>query len=150
MSRDVPSAVAVRLQRRHRSTVESIRDCAATAAREGTDSNGRSDTSRVRHGIERHLRAAGVWASLPSMLADCVEAIGGSLRATPVAAPPYVAPTATGVVLRATLADGRLVVAVDALSVDRDGDGVRLTPRDAPLADLLRVEWRTRNPSSSE
>lgn len=147
MSGDVPTVVSARLQRRHRSTVESVRDCAAAAAREGTDSDGRSDTSRVRHGIEHELREAGVWTSLPSVLVDCVDAMGGSLRATPVAAPPYVAPTATGVVLRATLAGGRLVVAIDALAIDRDGDGVRLTPRDVdvPLAELLRVEWRTQS-----
>ena len=80
-----------------------------------------------------------------------------AVRSFLVAAPPYVAPTATGVVLRGTLERGRLVVAVDALAVERGDEGgaateregertagVTLRPRppDTPLAELIRVEWR--------
>jgi hypothetical protein len=141
----------------HADVVETVRDCAAASATTGTDATGRSDTSVVRRGIETELRDAGVWDRLPTVLVDCVEVVGGRLRATPVAAPPYVAPTATGVVLRGTLERGRLVVAVDALAVERGDEGgatperagerttgVTLRPRppDTPLAELIRIEWR--------
>jgi hypothetical protein len=138
----------------HAETVGAVRDCAGAAASAGTDGAGRSDTAAVRRGIERRLRDAGVWETLPGVLVGCVDRTGKRLTATPVPAPPYVAPTATGVVLRATLAGGRLVVAVDALAVERDRTpspegrehrpGVRLRPRpaDTPLSALIRVEWR--------
>ena len=128
----------------HRDVVEAVRDCAVAAAEAETDDSGRSETAAIRRGTEARLREAGVWTTLPGVLAGCVRAFGRELRATPVPAPPYVAPTATGVVLRATVDGGRLVVSVDARSVDRDRDGVgvRLTPRDEPLAELVGVEWR--------
>lgn len=126
----------------HRAVLAAVRDCTAASAAAATDDGG-SDTSAVRRGTEARLRERGVWTALPAVLADCVRTVGKELRATPVAAPPYVAATATGIVLRATVAGGRLVVAVDALAVDREGDGsVRLDPREAPLADLVRIEWR--------
>ena len=142
------SAVRDSLVERYPGVVDAVRECAAAAATAATDDAGRTDTSAVRRGIESRLRSVGVWDGLPSVLADCVERTGRRLRATPVAAPPYVAPTATGVVLRATLDTGRLVVAVDALSVEReraDGTGVELRPRppETPRADLVRVEWRS-------
>lgn len=144
------AAVRAYLVEHHAAVVEAVRACAAasTAAETGE----KSDTSAVRRGIETRLREAGVWERLPAVLVGCVDHVGRELRATPVAAPPYVAPTATGVVLRATLDAGRLVVAIDALSVDREGTaaaadertGVRLRPRppETPLEELVRVEWR--------
>jgi hypothetical protein len=142
------AAVRTYLVEHHAAVVEAVRMCAAASASAGTD--GRSDTSAVRRGIETRLREDGVWERLPAVLVGCVDHVGRTLRATPVAAPPYVAPTATGVVLRATLDSGRLVVAIDALSVDRERTaatgrtGVRLRPRppETPLEELLRVEWR--------
>ncbi|WP_318569269.1 hypothetical protein [Salinigranum marinum] len=144
------SAVRDSLVESHPGVVDAVRTCAAAAAAAVTTDAGRTDTSAVRREIESRLRSAGVWGELPSVLADCVERTGRRFRATPVAAPPYVAPTATGVVLRATLDGGRLVVAVDALSIEREradgtGTGVELRPRppETPRADLVRVEWRS-------
>jgi hypothetical protein len=133
----------------HAEVIEAVRACAVAAATAGTDDAGRSDTSAVRRGIEACLREAGVWEDLPSVLVGCVERTGERLGATPVPAPPYVAATVTGVVLRATLDTGRLVVAVDALTVDRKRDGgttgvgLRPRPADASTAELACVSWRT-------
>jgi hypothetical protein len=136
------AAVRAYLVEHHAAVVEAVRGCAAAST--AAETREERDTSAVRRGIEARLREAGVWERLPGVLAGCVDHVGRELQATPVAAPPYVAPTATGVVLRATLESGRLVVAVDALSVDRGGTGVRLRPRppETPLAELVRVEWR--------
>lgn len=133
-------AVRRRLLTDHPDVVRTVRECAETAAATATDDD-RPDTSTVRRRVETELRARGVWERLPHVLASCVEAAGGTLSARPVAAAPYVAATATGVVLRATLAGGRLVVALEALTVERRERGAVLRPRDAPDGDLVRVEW---------
>jgi hypothetical protein len=125
----------------HVDVVETIRACAEAAAREETTDGG-SDTSAVRRGTEARLRELGVWQRLPRVLAGCVAQAGRELSAPPVAAPPYVAATATGVVLRATLGEGRLVVSLDALSVERGDGGVVLRQRDVSDEGLVRVEWR--------
>jgi hypothetical protein len=137
-------AVERYLVRDHADVVEAVRACAETAV-EAVDAglaDGRSHTSAVRRGTEACLREAGIWDHLPRVLAASVEQTGKRLTAQPVAAPPYVAATATGVVLRATLTGGRLVVTVEALSVERGGGAVLLRPRDVPSAELVRVEWR--------
>lgn len=134
-------AVRRRLLTDHSDVVRTVRDCAETAAATATEDD-RTDTSAVRRGLEARLRARGVWERLPNVLANCVEAAGKALRAQPVAAAPYVAATATGVVLRATLAGGRLVVVLEVLTVERGERGAVLHPRDAPDGDLVRVEWR--------
>lgn len=68
------------------------------------------------------LDRSGVLGRLPEVLTGAVEAAGYRLSATPVAAPPYVAVTSTGPVLRGTVADGRLVLSVDCFEVVRDAD----------------------------
>lgn len=65
------------------------------------------------------LEDRGLLAELPDLLAAAVDAAGYQLQAAPVPAPPYVALTSTGPVLRATVADGRLVVNVDCFEVVR-------------------------------
>lgn len=140
------AAVVDYLLREHSDVLDGIRACAAAAARRATDESGRTETTAVRQGTETLLRRAGVWTQLPPVLAGCVDAMGETLRATPVAAPPYVAATATGIVLRATLESGRLVISVNALAVVRgeraSASGVTLTPRDGPLETLVDVELR--------
>lgn len=63
-----------------------------------------------------------VLGELPNLLAVAVDAAGYELPAAPVPAPPYVAMTSTGPVLRATVTDGRLVVNVDCFEVVRGGE----------------------------
>ena len=54
------------------------------------------------------------------MLAGAVSAVGEQLQARPVAGPPYVVVTSEGLLLRATLPGGRLVVTVAAFALERD------------------------------
>lgn len=64
----------------------------------------------------------GILGELPTLLAAAVDAAGYDLPAPPVAAPPYVAVTSTGPVLRGTVEDGRLVVRIDCFEVVRGVD----------------------------
>lgn len=66
------------------------------------------------------LEASGVLAELPGVLAAVVAETGHDLPAPPAAAPPYVVVTSTGVLLRATLPPGRLVIAIEPFAVSRD------------------------------
>lgn len=66
------------------------------------------------------LEESGVLGELPTVLADVVDATGHELPAPPAAAPPYVVVTSTGVLLRATLPPGRLVIAIEPFAVSRD------------------------------
>lgn len=106
----------------HAETVETVLRCAdAVAAKWPAESA--TDRSAVADPLRRELEAAGAWARLPEVLAAAVDAAGFSLPATPVAAPPYVAVTSKGPILRATVSDGRLVVLLQAFEVERDDSG---------------------------
>lgn len=82
------------------------------------------DAAAVADPLRAELRARGVHGRLPALLAGAVGATGRTLRADPVAAPPYVVVTSRGPVLRATLADGRLVLTLGVFAVERE-PGVR-------------------------
>jgi hypothetical protein len=69
--------------------------------------------------LERLLAAGGVTERFPRVLSALVAAVGRELQASPVADPPYVVVTGRGPVLRATLADGRLVVCLAVFEVER-------------------------------
>jgi hypothetical protein len=81
--------------------------------------------------------------------AAAAAAAGGQLQAEPVAAPPYVAVTSVGPVLRATLPGGRLVVTVRVFAVERGSEGtdgaagVRYTRGPEMAAEGLAVEFRS-------
>jgi hypothetical protein len=108
-----------RLRTRHADVLAAVDDCADRVAA-GWDGGETGDRSAVADPLAACLRSRGVLDALPGVLADLVAAAGGSLAATPVAAPPYVVVTGEGVVLRATLSGGRLVVTLRAFDV---GDG---------------------------
>jgi hypothetical protein len=100
----------------------------ATLARAGRVADGwtgdrTADRAAVADAFEAVLAADGLLGHYPTVLAECVAAAGGELRAEPVPAPPYVVVTSTGVLLRATLAEGRLVVELTAFAVERGADG---------------------------
>jgi hypothetical protein len=89
------------------------------------------DASAVADPLAAELRERGVLAALPELLAAAVDAAGGALQADPVPAPPYVAVTSRGPVLRATLDEGRLVVTLAVFRVTDTGgyervDGVEV------------------------
>ncbi|USZ69932.1 hypothetical protein NGM10_16140 (plasmid) [Halorussus salilacus] len=122
----------------HTETVETVLRCADAVA---ADWDGPATARRAVAGpLRRELESAGAWTRLPEVLAGAVEAAGFSLPAAPVAAPPYVAVTSRGPVLRATVSAGRLVVLLRAFEVER-ADSVRYvrgpeTPREAVCATL--------------
>ncbi|MFB6126524.1 MAG: hypothetical protein ABEJ79_04400 [Halolamina sp.] len=77
--------------------------------------DGRALAAAMRSGLEE----AGLLTAAPSLLETATAAVGESTPAPPVAKPPYVIVTATGLVCRATLSDGRLVVRVEPFAVRR-------------------------------
>lgn len=81
---------------------------------------------RVADALAAELRSRGVLADLPAVLAAAVDAAGGELQADPVAAPPYVAVTSRGPLLRATLDGGRLVVTLQVFRVTAGGEYERI------------------------
>lgn len=81
-----------------------------------------ADRDALVPSLRTALDRSGVLERLATVLVDAVAAAGYDLPAQPVAAPPYVAVTSTGPVLRGTVADGRLVVSIDCFEVVRDAD----------------------------
>jgi hypothetical protein len=102
----------------HGAIVERVLACADAVA--DTRESPITDGPGLADALEAALGGAGVLGTLPAVLATAVEAAGGRLSAQPVAAPPYVAVTSRGPILRATLGDRRLVVSIRAFEVERD------------------------------
>jgi hypothetical protein len=82
-----------------------------------------TDRDRLVPPLRVLLAERGLLEACTAALVDAVDATGDELAATPVAAPPYVAVTSVGPVLRATLPAGRLVVTLGAFAVARPDDG---------------------------
>ena len=101
-----------------REVVEATVECGARVAAAWPET-GATDRERVVEPLRAALSTAGLLDAYPSVLAECVAAAGGRLRAEPVAAPPYVVVTGVGPVLRATLETGRLVVTLAVFDVER-------------------------------
>lgn len=107
-----------------------------------------TDRDAVTTPLRRGLQQTAVLDALPRLLAVAVDAAGYRLPAQPVAAPPYVAITSTGPVLRGTVDGGRLVVTIDCFDVVRDvGDGAPRYARngDDPAAALSVTFKPTKN-----
>jgi hypothetical protein len=127
----------------HRRAVAGAVAAAASVA-DAWPGGGTADRGAVVGPLRAALAAEGIDRALVGALVDAVDAAGYDLRADPVAAPPYLAVTSTGPVLRATVADGRLVVAVETFAVDRSGPTPRYVRRDVDPGDALSVELRGR------
>jgi len=116
--------------RERRDLLDTVSAC-ADAVTADWESDAISDSERITGPLRALLSEAGVLDTLPVVLADAVDAAGGSLEAQPVAAPPYVVVTSRGPLLRATLGDDRLLVRLDCFRVTDDGyerrDGVDVT-----------------------
>ncbi|MFB6207233.1 MAG: hypothetical protein ABEJ05_11980 [Haloglomus sp.] len=115
-------AVRAHLREERRDLVTTVADCADAVAADW-DGTRTTDAADVTGPLRATLDRAGVLARFPSVLRECVAAAGGSLQADPVAAPPYVVVTSVGPLLRATLADDRLVVTLRVFEVERTDDG---------------------------
>jgi len=134
-------AVADVVERRVREHHAAFLDAVATAARvtaASWDGATAADRRAVVDPFERVLAETGTLDAATTVLADAVDAAGGSLRADPVPKPPYVVVTSRGLVLRATTDVGRVVVAVAPFAVERNP--VRYARRDDDAADLVDVD----------
>jgi hypothetical protein len=140
------TAVRRRIRADHADVVDRVAECSAAVAA-AWDGDATADRAALVDPLERRLRETGVLADLPAVLIDAVDAAGGELAATPVAAPPYVVVTSTGPLLRATVDAGRLVVAFRTFAVERGGDGggVRYVHRGVAPAETLAVSLEGRS-----
>lgn len=135
-----PAAAREHLLTDRRGVVEATLECADAVAAAWPD-GGTTDRDAVVGPFRTLLAETGLLEAYPAVLAECVTAAGGALRAAPVAAPPYVTVTSTGPVLRATLSGGRLVVALAVFEVDRTDEHPRYvraarTPETAVAVDV--------------
>lgn len=126
---DGPAAAARnRLLASHADTIAEVLAAADAIAADWQRLDGGRPATADSDALVRSLRAeldeCGVLGTLPSVLADAVDATGYTLPTTPVPAPPYVVVTSTGPVLRGTVDDGRLVVGIDCFEVIREPAGL--------------------------
>ncbi|WP_168215867.1 hypothetical protein [Halorussus ruber] len=123
-------------------TVEAVLECADSVAEEW-DGEAATGRDAVADSLRAQLEAEEVWSQLPDVLAGAVRAAGGSLSATPVAAPPYVVATSRGPMLRATLDGGRLVVLFHVFDVaDGDEAAIRYTRGATTPAEAVRAKFK--------
>lgn len=117
----------------HDSLVAAIEDRAdALAASDGSLTDGRE----VAAALEAALARDGLLAALVPVLEGALDAAGLAPTASPVAAPPYVVVTSRGPLLRASTADGRLVVTIRVFE-PRRGDGLAYARPPAEAATVL-------------
>lgn len=112
------TTLRARLLEDHGETVE-----AAAVALAGATGQVRTPADRETAAatVERVVEGEGLGAALVGAVADAVTATGATLPAEPVAAPPYLVPTARGVLVRMTTDDGRAVVLVRAFALTDGG-----------------------------
>lgn len=122
----------------HRDTVAAVLEAADAAA---ATLDGPADRDAVVAALADAL-GPGVREALVELLVDAVGATGQELQAEPVPASPYLVVTARGPLVRATLADGRLVVLVRAL--ERAGDGRRYVRAGDDPAGAVEARFRRR------
>ncbi|GAA0463570.1 hypothetical protein MUK72_08035 [Halococcus dombrowskii] len=103
----------------HGSLLETILDCADEVVA-SWDNEGTTERRHVVEPFKNALADRDVTGRLPALLVDAVAALGEELPAEPVAAPPYLTVTSVGPVLRATLADARLVMTIRVFAIERD------------------------------
>ncbi|EMA49888.1 hypothetical protein [Halococcus salifodinae] len=136
-----PATVREHLLTTHADLLDAVLACADAVA-DSWDGATTSDRAAVVDPFKRALDRAGVLNRLAAALAGAVDTLDEELPAQPVAAPPYVAITSVGPVLRATLDSERLVVTIHAFAVERDPTRYVRGPADP--ADALAVELRSR------
>ena len=136
-----PATVRAHLLDAHTDLLDAVLACADVVA-DSWDGDATPDRAAVVEPFERRLDRAGVLDRLPAVLAEAVDALGAELPAQPVAAPPYVAITSVGPVLRATLDAGRLVITIHAFGIECDPTRYVRGPADPDVA--LAVELRSR------
>ncbi len=125
----------------HEGLLATVLDCADCVI-QSWDGDATTDRQHVVEPFERALQRRDVIGRLPTVLVDAVAALDESLSAEPVAAPPYLAITSVGPVLRATLSSARLVITMQVFAIERDP--VRYVRGPATPADALSVALKNR------
>jgi hypothetical protein len=125
----------------HEELLETVLVC-ADGVTESWDGEVTTERRAVVEPFERALDSSGILDRLPAVLVGAVRALGEELPAEPVPAPPYVAITSLGPVLRATLDAGRLVITIYAFDIERGPTRYVRGPTDP--ADALTVELKSR------
>lgn len=125
----------------HESLLATILDCADGVAA-SWDDEGTTERRCVVEPFENALADRDITGRLPALLVDAVAALGEELPAEPVAAPPYLTVTSVGPVLRATLADARLVMTIRVFAIKRDP--TRYVRGAATPAEALAVALKSR------
>jgi hypothetical protein len=131
-----PVAVREHVRAEHRETVAAVLAAADEAATTLEEPAGRAPLVAA---MDDRL-GDGVSADLVALLRAAVDAADRELQAEPVPAPPYLVVTARGPLVRATLADARLVVLVRAF--EREGGGY--VRADVAPEDAVEVSFRRR------
>lgn len=130
--------VSERVLDAHRDTVVAVLASADVAARDLEEPATRQEvTAALTAAIDDDLGAA-----LVDLLRRGVDATGRSLQAEPVPASPYLLVTARGPLVRATLADCRLVILLRAFRHDRSAGGYVRSALDPEAAVEVRVRRR--------
>ncbi|UTF53386.1 hypothetical protein [Natronosalvus rutilus] len=112
-------AIERRLRDEHGGILRRLEAC-ADAVSEAWPAETVTERTAVVDPLRAEIEASGLLRAFPPLLVDLVESAGYALPARPVAAPPYVAVTSRGPVLRATVEPGRLVVRLDVFGLERE------------------------------
>ena len=121
----------------HRDCVDETIACGDAVA-DRWEQSWTTDRSALVPPLESELSQRGMLEHYPIILSDLVTEAGHDLPAQPVAAPPYIVVTSTGPLLRATLADGRLLVAFRLFDVEH-GDETRYVRRGSTHESVVEV-----------
>lgn len=133
----VEAAVRERVLAEHRGTVEAVLANADDVMREiGTPAS----RAAVVEALDERFDRRDLHERLVDLLRTAVAAAGYEFRAEPVPAPPYVVLTGRGPLVRATVADGRLVVLLRAFRLGDGGDGYVRADADPEAA--IEVRFR--------
>lgn len=131
----MPDRVRRRLLDAHRPVLQRVVDCADAVAASWDDSP--TDRDAVVPPFRTALRETKTVDALAAAWADSLAHADYELSARPVPNPPYVVVTSVGVVLRATVSEGRLVATLRTFDVDP-------YERAGTLPETLTVERRGR------
>ncbi|WP_266080173.1 hypothetical protein [Haladaptatus caseinilyticus] len=145
---DPETAIREYILGEHEETITAVIRCADRVAESWNDEatvgettfQATTDREEVVEPLSRELHESGLLPVFSTILAEAVSAAGFSMQATPVPAPPYVALTSRGPILRATVSAGRLVVSFHVFDVRRTTrtcyiQGTR-DPRDVIMIEL--------------
>ena len=134
--------VRTHLLKERRTTVAGVLVCGDHVESEWANGS-TTDRRALVDRFEATLRDTDLFETLPTVLTECVEQAGATIPAQPVAAPPYVVVASTGVLLRATLDGGRLVVTIQAFDVDQSGERPSYVRGPSEPESAVMVAFRT-------